>query len=120
MTVRALDPETGDIVTSGVQFVSDQIEIAQTITTRLRLFSGEYFRDVNDGTPWFQVILDKASTLTQKDAAIKRRIAETDGVIELLSYSTDFDINQRGYTVQCEVQTEFGLVNVSTSSGDFL
>jgi hypothetical protein len=120
MTVRAIDPVTGDIVTSGVQFITGRDEIAQTITTRLRLFSGEYFRDTRDGTPWFQVILEKSSTLTQKDAAIKRRIAETEGVINLLSYSTDFDINQRNYTVQCEVETQYGSVNVSTTSGDFL
>lgn len=120
MTVRALDPETGDIVTRGVQFISEQNEIAQTIVTRLRLFTGEYFRNINDGTPWFQVILDKSSTLTQKDAAIKRRIAETEGVQQILSYTTDFDINPRNYTVTCEVQTAFGPVTFTTGTGDFL
>ena len=120
MTVRALDPTTGDIVTSGVQFITERDEISQTITTRLRLFSGEYFRDINDGTPWFQVILDKGSTLTQKDAVVKRRIVETVGVIELISYVTDFDINQRNYTVQCEVQTQYGSVQVSTTNKGFL
>ena len=34
MTVRKLD-ENGDIVTSGVQFITERDEIAQTVTTRL-------------------------------------------------------------------------------------
>ena len=53
MTVRKLD-ENGDIVTSGVQFITERDEIAQTVKTRLRLFLGEYFRDTTDGTPWFE------------------------------------------------------------------
>lgn len=120
MTVRTINKDTGDIVTSGVQFLREQDEIAQTITTRLRLFNGEYFRNINDGTPWFDIILDKSTSLTQKDAAIKRRIAETEGVQQILSYTTDFDINPRKYTVACEVQTAFGNVSITTGSGDFL
>ena len=109
MTVRRLD-ENGDIVTSGVQFISNREEIAQTIQTRLRLFLGEYFRDSTDGTPWFQEILGKGSTLTNKDAAIKRRINQTDGVLQILTYDADYDINTRQYTVSGSVLTTFGEV----------
>ncbi len=109
MTVRRLD-ENGDIVTSGVQFISEREEIAQTIRTRLRLFLGEYFRNSQDGTPWFQDILGKGSTLTNKDAAIKRRIVQTDGVLQILTYDADYDINTRQYTVTGSVLTTFGEV----------
>lgn len=109
MTVRRLD-ENGDIVTSGVQFISEREEIAQTIRTRLRLFLGEYFRNNKDGTPWFQDILGKGSTLTNKDAAIKRRIVQTDGVLRILTYDADYDINTRQYTVSGSVLTTFGEV----------
>lgn len=109
MTVRRLD-ENGDIVTSGVQFISKRDEISQTIQTRLRLFLGEYFRNSKDGTPWFQDILGKGSTLTNKDAAIKRRINQTDGVLQILTYNADYDINTRQYTVTGSVLTTFGEV----------
>ena len=109
MTVRRLD-ENGDIVTSGVQFITEREEIAQTIRTRLRLFLGEYFRNSQDGTPWFQDILGKGSTLTNKDAAIKRRIVQTDGVLQILTYDADYDINTRQYTVSGSVLTTFGEV----------
>lgn len=109
MTVRRLD-ENGDIVTSGVQFISEREEIAQTIRTRLRLFLGEYFRNSQDGTPWFQEVLGKGSTLTNKDAIIKRRIIQTDGVSQILTYNAEYDNDTRQYTVSGSVLTIFGEV----------
>lgn len=113
MTVRKLDPITGDIVTSGVQFITEREEIAQTIQTRLKLFLGEYFRDITDGTPWFEFILGKRGTVTQKDIIIKRRIAQTEGVVQVISFNTDYDINLRQYSVNAEVLTTFGQVALS-------
>lgn len=112
MTVRRLDPVTGDIVTRGKHFITGQERIAQTIKTRLRLFYGEYFRDITDGTPWFQVILDKNASMSQRDAAIKRRIIQTEGVLQLTKFDADYDIASRKYTVSVEVLTEFGLTSV--------
>ncbi len=112
MTVRRLSPE-GDIVTGGQQFVSGQIEVGQTVQTRLRLFLREYFRDTSDGTPWFQDILGKGTALTSKESAIKRRIIQTEGVLSLISFDTDFDINSREYSVSASVLTEFGVVQLN-------
>lgn len=109
MTVRRLD-ENGDIVTSGVQFITGREEVSQTIRTRLRLFLGEYFRNTQDGTPWFEQILGKGSTLSNKDAAIKRRIVQTPNVVQILTYDADYDINTRKYTVSGSVLTTFGEV----------
>jgi hypothetical protein len=111
MTVRKLDPITGDIVTSGVQFLTERDEVAQTIKTRLALFLGEYFRDINDGTPWFQEILGKGGTLSSKDAIIKRRIAQTPDVKQILEFNTEFDIPTRTYTVTGQVLTTYGEVD---------
>lgn len=117
MTVRRLDSATGDIITSGDQFIDGRDEIAQTIKTRLRLYLGEYFRDIADGTPWFQYILTKDGTLESKDAIIKRRISQTSGVSQIMSYNADFDIPTRVYTIDCTVLTGFGLVDFTISGG---
>lgn len=117
MTVRRLDVTTGDIVTSGVQFISGQEEIAQTIRTRLRLFLGEYFRNINEGTPWFQSILNKRGTLSNKDAIIKQRILQTDGVTQIIEYSADYDIDSRLYSIKCIVSTPFGNVPINFNEG---
>ena len=107
MTVRLLDAD-GDISTSGQQFATGREEIAQTVQTRLRLFLGEYFRDVTDGTPWWESILGKEGTLSSKEAIIKSRIIRTEGVEQLIEFSTDFDINTRAYSVSAGILTPYG------------
>lgn len=112
MTVRKLD-ENGDIVTRGVQFISERDEIAQTIRTRLRLFLGEYFRDITDGTPWFEQILGKGTSMDAREAALRNRIVNTPGVVRLTSFTTDFNLSSRKYTVTAGALTTYGLVTVT-------
>lgn len=112
MTVRRLD-ENGDIATQGVQFISGREEVAQTVLTRLRLYLGEYFRDTTDGTPWHEQILGKFQNLAAAEAALRARIANTPGVIRLTSFSADFDVTTRKYTVTAGILTEFGLDEVT-------
>lgn len=116
MTVRLLDSD-GDITTSGRQFTTEVEEVAQTVKTRLRLFLGEYFRDVTDGTPWWESILGKEGTLSSKEAIIKNRIIRTEGVTQLIEFSTDFDINTRAYTVTAGILTQYGSTTVSLTNG---
>src|SRR5574344_2499530 len=115
MTVRKLD-ENGDIVTSGVQFITERDEIAQTVKTRLHLFLGEYFRDTTDGTPWFESILGKGSALSNKDAILRNRIVRTPGVIRLTSFSTDYDLTTRRYSVSAGILTQYGETDVYIGS----
>lgn len=117
MTVRKLD-ENGDIVTSGVVFISAQDEIEQTIRTRLRLFLGEYFRNITDGTPWFEQILGKNVNVSAREAALRNRIANTPGVIRLIAFKTDYpDVNARILTVTASVLTQYGTITVAESNG---
>ena len=80
----------GDIATSGRQFVEDAEAVAQGVRARLRLFLGEYFLDLQEGTPWFQSILGK----TPQDIAevtLKQRLSTTPGIraIERFDFRTD-------------------------------
>lgn len=108
MTVRRLDSATGDIVTRGQQFLGGVQEIEQTIRTRLNLFLGEYFRNVTDGTPWYEQILGKFANLSTAEAAIRARIVNTPGVIRLTRFDSDYDVDTRRYNIQAEVLTVFG------------
>lgn len=113
MTVRRIDPVTGDIATSGEQqFIGGREEIAQTVKTRLALFLGEYFRDITTGTPWYEQILGKFTSLDVAEAALRMRIASTPGVIRLTNFDTDFDINSRNYTVTAGILTTYGVDEV--------
>jgi hypothetical protein len=114
MTVRLLD-ENGDITTSGTQFTIGAAEVAQTVKTRLRLYLGENFRNIQDGTPWWESILGKEGTLSSKEAIIKNRIIRTDGVTKILSFSTDFDISTRAYSVKVGILTKYGETELTVS-----
>lgn len=114
MTVRALN-ENGGIVTSGSHFINKEKEIAQTIVTRLKLFYGEYFRDITDGTRWFEDILGKGNATGNADAEIRRRISQTDGVNGILEYNSDFNLESREFSVTCSVLTTYGNITISES-----
>jgi len=117
MTVRKLD-DNGDIVTQGTIFITAQEEIEQTIRTRLRLFLGEYFRDITDGTPWFEQILGKGVNMSAREAVLRNRIANTPGVIRLTAFKLDFpDVNARVLTVTASVLTQYGIATVTENNG---
>ncbi len=114
MTVRHIDPDTGDIITGGeMQFIIGREEIAQTVKTRLALFLGEYFRNILDGTPWYEQILGKFTSLDVAESVLRVRIASTPGVIRLTSFDTDFDIDTRRYSVTAGILTAFGVDEVT-------
>jgi len=112
MQVRRLG-EDGDLITRGQMFLSSREAIAQTIVTRLKLFYGEYFRDVTDGTPWFQQILGKFENLNAVEALLRNRIARSPGVVRLLSFALQFDLATRRLSVQASVLTVYGEQDVT-------
>lgn len=115
MRVRRLD-ENGDLVTRGQMFLTEKEAIAQTIVTRLKLFLGEYFRDITDGTPWFQQILGKFENLNAVEAIIRNRIARSPGVVRLLAFSLDYDLDSRSLSVSASVLTTYGEQDITFTS----
>ena len=114
---RKLDGN-GDFVISGEVWIYDIEAITQTIDTRLKLFSAEYWRDVSEGTPWISSILGKnnsKNTLQSKSLLLKNRILNTEGVLSILSWSSDFDYTFRKLTITATILTEYGTIDVSES-----
>ncbi|MFT0547502.1 hypothetical protein ACMHYO_14365 [Allopusillimonas ginsengisoli] len=97
-------------------FLTGREAIAQTVVTRLKLFLGEYFRDVTDGTPWFQQILGKFENINAVEAILRNRIARTQGVVRLLSFDLQFDLDARTLSVQSRVLTVYGEQDVLLSN----
>ncbi|WP_033576168.1 hypothetical protein [Dickeya chrysanthemi] len=92
----------GDIVTHGDQFVTGKEETRQAILCRLRLFLGEYFLNVTEGTDWFGSVLGK----TTDDIAaieIQRRILSTPGVVGITKFELVRDARERQITVYASV-----------------
>lgn len=77
--------------------------VAQAIKTRLQLRTGEWFIDLEEGTPYSTQILGKG-TQSLYDHAIQERILGTLGVSTITDYSSTLD-NTRKLTVSATVLT---------------
>lgn len=87
--------------------VDSPAAIAQSVMTRLRLWTGEWFLDVEEGTPWTTEILGK-DTRALYDRAIQTRVLETVGVESIDRYSSVFDTAARSLAVDMLITTKYG------------
>lgn len=113
MRVRAQDAN-GDYKfgNSEADFLIDMpAEVAQRIRTRLFLMQGEWFLDRFDGTPYSTQILG-AHTKPFYDLAIQERVLRTEGVVEIIDYSSNLNGGTRKLTVSMRVKTVFGEITV--------
>lgn len=110
MQYRQLDAN-GDY-TLGLPFLANSPQcVAQAVSTRLKLWQGEWFLDVTDGTPWLQSILGRSQN---PDAYIKQRILGTPGVTAITAYSSTYVGATRKLTVSCTLSTLYGPVAFET------
>src|SRR6185312_7089537 len=66
-------------------YINTPEAVAQAVKTRLALFTGEWFLDVTEGTPWRTEVLGKY-TQAAYDIVLKERIVDTPGVQSLDAY----------------------------------
>jgi hypothetical protein len=114
MRYRRLDAN-GDMTfgQGSANFLIDSPEaVAQSVLTRLRLWTGEWFLDVTEGTPYKEAILGKG---TEKTAglAMRRRVLETPGVLTLDSFSYTLDRDQRRAEFSAEITTLYGATTIT-------
>lgn len=102
---RNLD-SSGDVKVN--DFVEDKDVVLLAIKSRLEFFKGEWFLDVDDGTPYFQDILIKPARLGLIESILKRRILETPGVTELNKFEMIFENITRRLEVEFEAFDQFG------------
>lgn len=88
--------------------------VAQAIRTRLLLFQGEWWADLNDGLPLFQSIMGyQGANKEAVDRLILQRIAGTQGVTGVKFFSSSYNTGTRGYTFTATADTIYGEVAVS-------
>jgi hypothetical protein len=85
--------------------------VAQSVLTRLKLWQGEWFLDVTDGTPWAQQVLGKTSKQIY-DLAIRARVLGTQGVTGIVSYSSTLNTAKRALSVSIAITTQYGPATV--------
>lgn len=81
--------------------------VAQAVATRLRLFFGEWFLDVAEGTPYVQAVFGKHTAETC-GPALRERILGTEGVTALAAFETVYDGETRRLAVNATIETLYG------------
>lgn len=109
MTVRKLDAN-GDLAMGQEKLLTDYTaeEVAQNVRTRLKLFFGEWFLEVTDGTDWFGGVLGKGTRLASREAIIRRRILLTPGCVGMTSFNVTSDPVTRQLTVTATIVSQSG------------
>lgn len=79
--------------------------VGQAAKTRLLLMAGEWFLDVEEGTPYGTDILG-AHTQATRDDAVKNRIMKTEGFLRLAAYQSL--VSGRNFSVQAVIDTIYG------------
>lgn len=89
-------------------FFYDLEACVQAVKTRLQLYVDSFWRDLADGLPMYQSILNaygSPSSLLVVDSIIRRRILGTQGVTRIVAYDSQFDPNTRKYSFSCVIDT---------------
>ena len=109
MRYRKLDTD-GDFSAGhgSADFFIDQPEaVGQSVLTRLRLWTGEWFLNTDEGTPYREQVLGVRKRQTA-GPALKLRVASTEGVTSVDNFAADYDGDARALTVTATVDTVYG------------
>lgn len=114
MRYRKLSP-TGDYTwgNNALDFYIDVPEaVAQAVKTRLLLWFGEWFLDIEEGTPYMQGVIGKHSQATA-DSTIQSRIAGTESLTGIPSFTSTIDSDTREYSASATIDTLYGPTQVT-------
>lgn len=110
---------TGDMAygQGNQDFHVDNEAVRQAIQTRLQLYKGAFWRDLNEGLPLFQSILGASgsqSNLDSIDNIIRQRVLGTQGVRSVVSLNSSFETEARQYLFTATVQTIYSTTVIVT------
>lgn len=106
----ALDPVSNDLVLEDFDFnlVDDTKQIAQNLAIRLRFFLGEWYLDITQGLPYYEIFFVKAPNEIQVESALKAEIVNTRGIVELTGFTSTFDARKRLFSVRFSARSISG------------
>ena len=98
--------------------LTDQAAVTQVILTRLRLFMGEWWENLNLGLPVFQAMLGQLTTSANQVAMqslVQAQVQSAPFVTGVSSVSAAFE--NGAFKFSALAQTVFGPVNVTNTPG---
>jgi len=118
MRYRKLSPDGDYMFGNGeADFLVNSPEtVAQAVDTYLRLWLGEWYLNVNDGTPWLEGVMGYNSK-DEADATLIQTILGIQGVQNLSNWSSTFDPVKRKYTsITAVLDTIYGRTQLQMES----
>lgn len=97
-----LDPISNDLVFTGFDFrlIDNVGQIMQNLSIRLRFVLAEWFLDITQGIPYFEFFFIKAPNLIQIESILKQEIVTTRGILELISFTSNYESRRRIFSVR--------------------
>lgn len=109
-------------LTNDLQFSNYDLSLVDTLeatrqrlTVKLRLFFREWFLQRDAGLPYYDSMNAKNPDLLILEGQIKRAILSTQRVLEILSFSANFDVETRTLSVSFSARTDDGILNEQIS-----
>jgi hypothetical protein len=105
---------TGDMTFGNglLDFYIDSPEaVGQSVETRLRLWAGEWFLDITEGTQYQTNVLGTGKSQSA-GPIIRQRILETEGVTDIMSFDLNIDADNRKLTVLSTIDTIYGQTKI--------
>jgi hypothetical protein len=105
-----LDESTHDaIFINGETPVTEDVSFSlkQRLKIKLLTFKGEWFLDVNYGTPYFQQIFGKNRSKSSTDIIFRELILEDKDVVTILKFESSLS-SKRTYTLSFSVKSVTG------------
>lgn len=98
----AIDPETHDLFLDGrdLAVVTGAEAVGQHARQRIMTFRGEWFLDTTAGMPWLAQIMGAKYDPALAEAIVKAEILDTDGAVEITSFSVGFDQGVRRLNIR--------------------
>ena len=106
----ALNPISNDLIFDNFDFdlFDESKQITQNLAIRLRFFLEEWFLDITQGLPYYQVFFVKNPNLIQIESILKNEILTTKGIAELISFESKFNPRSRIFSVKFTAKTISG------------
>lgn len=112
ITVRKNDPVTND--PDFTTTLADLDAVTQIIKTTILLFMGEWWENIQLGTPMFQNILGiRGATANSVSAILQNRILSVPFVTGLTNVSSSYSSAAKNFSFSADVQTQFGTVTIT-------
>ncbi|TDI74592.1 MAG: hypothetical protein E2O82_03675 [Betaproteobacteria bacterium] len=102
------------VIDGNLPLVEGIDELTQISELRFQSFQGDWFLDLDLGMPYFEVIFQKATSVTEIETIFLNEIGDIPGIIDVKSFNLSLAPETRTLTVEFSALTTDGVLDFST------